>query len=323
MVQWYEGVADRLRREAEVEELKGDTAKVDVDIDEPRAPSDSSSDNSADERHGAEAYFRDPLYRNRRTRPTIIRTYSRQPPRAPRQFVEDRGRRVANSVRHFWNPFDRRRSLPDRDHDGEVPAVLDDDVTPTASGAQSQPRYAPKRPQVQRRESSLSSTDSESDVANRSGHPESPVLRHRRSHEPPSSPREYFPLYVEQPRRYSHDARHTESPGYGPTKTPIFATHVANLQAHKYYDRRTAAPARPSYPRHNVRYSHNEASPIKEDPPIIREPYEYSSRGSRRQSRERDRDRERDRERDRRMHRYVTPVDGVGGRRYPVEAPWR
>lgn len=49
-------------------------------------------------------------------------------------------------------------------------------------------------------------------------------------------------------------------------------------------------------------------------------------------SRDRDRDRdtgregERERERDRdraRTHRYVSGVDGVSGRRYPVEQSWR
>ncbi|KAF2815935.1 uncharacterized protein BDZ99DRAFT_376005, partial [Mytilinidion resinicola] len=78
MVQWYEGVADRLRKEAEAEEQRGDARRADVDVDDPRVTGDSSADSSADERHGAEAYFRDPLYRNRRGRPTIIHTYSRQ-----------------------------------------------------------------------------------------------------------------------------------------------------------------------------------------------------------------------------------------------------
>ena len=53
----------------------------------------------------------------------------------------------------------------------------------------------------------------------------------------------------------------------------------------------------------------------------------------RERERERDQDRERERERDRdrdrelrggRAHRYVSGVqDGVSGRRYPVEQPWR
>ncbi|OCK83372.1 hypothetical protein K432DRAFT_423398 [Lepidopterella palustris CBS 459.81] len=345
MVQWYEEVSERLRREAEAEEererekerLKHNITKVHVEVDDPAVSSEASADGSMDERNGAAAYFKDPLYRNRR--PNIVRRFSRNPGRADRQFVEDRSRDVANSVRHFWNPMNRRRSLPDRH--AEDGGQKEDDLTPTTT----EPRYPPHKRPHPRREDSFSSTDSDSDVPNH--HHNGPTLRHRRSHEPPPSPREYFPPHLNQPRRYSTDNRKSEAPTYGPTKAPLFATHVAQIQANNYYDRRPTMPPRASYPRRDVRYTIKEASPRESEPPHIREsresprvrePYEYPGRSSRRHSgerertrdrdrdsRDRDQDRSRDRDRDRdrqRVHRYVTPVDGVGGRRYPVEAPW-
>ena len=332
MVQWYEGVSERLGQEARAEEQRNASTRAHVEADEPRTSSETSGDssvddhNEVDERNGAAEYFRNPMYRNREGRPAIVRRFSKNPSRSPLQYVENRGRVVANSVRHFWNPWSRRRSFPDRcaDEDGE----FEDNPTPTDP----QSRYIHKRPHP-RREDSLSSTDSKSDVPR---HHPSPVLRHRRSHEPPSSPREYFPPYYEE-RRYSQDNRMSEPPAYGPTKSPLFATHIAQMQANNRYDRpdrRPAMPPRPThYPRQNVRYAVKQTGPRDSEPPVTREPYEYTNHSSRQRSREhdrdwdreRDRDREHDRDRDRqRVHRYVAPVDGgVGGRRYPVDAPWR
>ncbi|KAF2090052.1 hypothetical protein K490DRAFT_35850, partial [Saccharata proteae CBS 121410] len=80
MVNWYEGVSNRLRKEAEAEEAKqrpppGAGERM------PRTSSDFSADESFEEirkdANGAAAYFRNPLYRDRGGRPTIIRSYSR------------------------------------------------------------------------------------------------------------------------------------------------------------------------------------------------------------------------------------------------------
>jgi hypothetical protein len=233
-----------------------------------------------------------------------------------------------------------------------------------------------KRPHPPRRESTLSSTDSDSDSDGPSRR-RSPVLRQRRSHEPATSPREYFPAPYED-RRYPHaeapvppPQRKEDGPPplYGPTKSPLFATHVAQMQAHTYYDRRPAMPPRTSYRPHNVRYASVPPSP----PEVVEPPYTHEREAH--HSRDRDRERERDgyeryrrrsedvprereqvrdklsdrdrtrshdrvkdewddreersRERDRnfrggRGHRYVSGMqDGVSGRRYPVEQPWR
>ncbi|EOD48497.1 hypothetical protein GTA08_BOTSDO11874 [Neofusicoccum parvum] len=111
MLRWYESVSNRLRQECEVEEeqqrKRSSRPGPPGDGGEP-FDSDFSDEYSADERTGAAAYFRNPLYRNRDGRPTIIRRFSRADykPRSPREFVQDRGRLVANSIsRHIWTPW--------------------------------------------------------------------------------------------------------------------------------------------------------------------------------------------------------------------------
>lgn len=316
MVQWYDNVSARLGQEAAATETPPRTGY--------HAPTEFSEDSSADERTAAAEYFRNPLYKNREGRPTIIRRVSKQP------------KNIVQSVRHIFKPGPRRRSLPERhgeghDHDYEV------DRTPTGMPQ----RPAPRRFTSHRRDSISSSSESEDD-RNHS----SPRLRHRRSHEVPASPREYFPPY-DHVRRYSVDPNHmndsrsssvgkTGEPGFVPSQGKLFATQVAQLQP-QYV--RPGMPPRNSYargpPSRYGAHSH-QGSPRDGGTPIIREPidrYEYDSRDSSRsrggsrdigRERERDRDRDRDGDRDRpKAHRYVTPVDGVGGRRYPTEVPWR
>ncbi|KAF2737670.1 hypothetical protein EJ04DRAFT_430439 [Polyplosphaeria fusca] len=359
MEQWYENVANRLKREAEedaVEKEKPTRVRVEVDEAGPR----TSSEDSQDDRHTAAKYFDDPLNRKARARPSFIRHISK----TGQRHYEDRGRTVANSVRHMLNPFAKRRNIPGRYDDDD--GYSDEDATPI--GPAPAIRFSHKRPyppHAPRRDDSLSTTDSASDSDGPPSRRRTPVLRHRRSHDPPISPREYFPPYYDE-RRYSHDAVPPEprrsqngpSPVYGPTKSPLFATQVAQMQAHYPYDRRPSMPPRTGYrPQPGVRYS-KATSPREPDPPYVRErerdgyDASASSNSSRRRRRsdeygrgsndrsdsghsrsherlkdewdERDRSRDGDRDRDRaRGHRYVAGVDGVSGRKYPVEQSWR
>lgn len=283
MEQWYESVAERLRKAAEREAAeKQEAAGIRVDVDEPQPR--SSSEASGDERHAAASYFADPLYRNR-VRPGYMRHFSKGS-----VYSEDRSG-VVGRVRHVlnFNPFhnkERRRPSPSKYAHDEY---LDIDATPIATVPPQHPashhhRYsAPthKRPQAPRRKGSLPTTDSDSDdVRPRSR--SSPVLRHRRSHDPPATTaRDYFPPYYdERERRYSHDVTpepRSKSPDrpppplYGPTQTPLFATHVAKMQAQNYaYDSRPAGvPARGSYRSNTgIRYT---VSPPDPDPGYLRE----------------------------------------------------
>ncbi|ORY04570.1 hypothetical protein BCR34DRAFT_55820 [Clohesyomyces aquaticus] len=321
MEAWYQGVAERLKREAEEDALeKENVTHVRVEVDSPgpglgpgpRNSSDMSGEGSADDRHGAFKYFEDPLYRKERQRPTFVRRFSKA---APMQYVEDRGRLVAQTVRHMWNPFkDRRRNVPGRYEDD---SYSDEDATPIAPPIPvpvAVPLYSHKRPHPPRRESSLSSTDSESDHDRSPARHRDPApLRHRRSHEPATSPREYFPPAYDA-RRYSQDEpipvpanigkmQDGPPPLYGPTKSPLFATHVAQLQAHNYYERspRPAMPARTSYRPHNpgVRYTVTPPDPREADMSYVRDSYSPSgSSRHRRRSEEHPRERDRDREKD-------------------------
>ncbi|KAF2280640.1 uncharacterized protein EI97DRAFT_428737 [Westerdykella ornata] len=383
MEEWYQSVAERLKREAEMETAgKEETARVRVEVrdDGPR----SSSEISEEERRGAASYFSDPLYRRERPRAGYARQYSKQA-----SYSEDWGG-VVGRVRHMLNPFhrDRRKDRPRRDTDEEY---SDDslDATPLASVPPPihHHTYAPperKRPHAPRREGSASTSDSDSESDRPRLYRTSPVLRHRRSH-PPSSPPEYFPAYYgERERRYSHDTkpdpRRKQADGpppplYGPTKSPLFATHVAQLQAHAYgYERRSAAgPARTSNRPEEIRYvakvsdtdggyarererprerdRERERGRDKYNSPSSRcsRPYEDERRRSdgypeermgvrgdmlRTRSHDRvkdgwdEREHSKERGRDGRVRaRYVGGAggvqDGVGGRRYAAEPPWR
>jgi len=339
MIRWYEGVSEKLRKEAEEEEQRNVAGQQAEGGN--RTSSEFTGDESADdERAGAARYFRDPMYRNR-PRPHIVRRFSRA---FPRDFVNDPRRSISTTVRHFWPPWTRRQSLPEQHRDDEA---YNDGPTPTqtvparyvAAPATAQhlsphrPTHHPHhRPRVYRRSSSL--TDTDSDPSDRPR--KSPAaLRHRRSHEPPASPREYFPSQKVQARGYSTDIRRTDSAaGYGPSKPPPFTVHIGQMQPNGYFERRPVMPSRENYGRSGTvrRYS---AQPRDEEPldrrqSINRYGYDEPRRSStqRSRSRERERDRGERGERNRELqtkpvHRYVTPVDGVGGRRYPVEAPWR
>ncbi|KAF2748548.1 hypothetical protein M011DRAFT_400750, partial [Sporormia fimetaria CBS 119925] len=77
MEEWYQGVADRLQREAEMEAAeKQEPTRVRVEVHD-RGPR-TSSETSDYERHGAATYFSDPLYRRTRTRPGYARHFSKQ-----------------------------------------------------------------------------------------------------------------------------------------------------------------------------------------------------------------------------------------------------
>ncbi|KAF2644635.1 hypothetical protein P280DRAFT_465932 [Massarina eburnea CBS 473.64] len=339
MVSWHEGVAARLRREAEddaaekeekenaKENAKGPRVHVHIDEHGPRTSSEMSNDEYAEERQAAATYFADPLYRKDNRRPPISRHFSggsRDGRRWGQEEEKNRGRLIISSVRHMFNPFgrDKRRSLPGgRYVDDEY---SDDNVTPTVSQPQPAPRYTAnvpypsshKRPHPKRRESTLSSTDSDSDSDHPPSRRRTPVLRTRISHEPPSTGRDYFPQYYED-KRYLHDvppitpSRKEDGPPalYGPTKAPIFATHVAQIQAHSHYYPSSDSPRRPAMPPrtgyrpsppnvHGVRYA--VPPPDVHDPPYARErgreayePLSGNSRHRRRRSEDIPRERER------------------------------
>jgi len=284
MEAWYQGVAARLKREAEEEASGG--RRHGTDETDARTSTDSGDASSADEKHGAFRYFEDPLYRNaRRPRPTFSRHVSKQAARPA-----DDIRTVASRVRHMLSPWsNRRRTMPGR---YESDSYSDEEVTPIAPLPPSAPRYAashrrphpppaapqppqppPRPPHPPPRPSQPppradASTDSDSDADRLPTRRRTPVLRTHRSHDLPTTQHEYFPAYQDA-RRYSHqneptarlDGRSSSAatspqPVYRPTTSPLFATQVAQLQARKYYDHRPTMPDRSSYRpvQHGTRY---------------------------------------------------------------------
>ena len=235
MTQWYEKSSQRLRLEArgvaqpqEAPERNGTR----------RTNSTAEEWSSADEKSDAAEYFADPMYKGKRTRPSVVRRLSRQVPRSPREYVADRGRAVAHRVRHFINPEtrDRRKGLPDRYPD----EVVDDDLTPTGV----HPRYVPPRA-ARHRSPSLGDSDSDLDERpprrpsrsprrrspNDDDAETSPVIPRRRSHDLSRSPHGYFPPQEQHYRRHSAHLEPNAGVAFVPSKAPPFAAQVAHLSA--------------------------------------------------------------------------------------------
>lgn len=233
MEEWYEGVAARLRKEAEAE---ANGSRVE---DEPRSSADLSGDgSSADEKSGAFKYFEDPMYRKARPRPTFMRHVSKEQARAG----SDHGPMAR--VRHMLNPWSRRRSIPPGRYDDD--SFSDEDATPIAPHPPvTQRQSVHKRPYPPRRESSLSSTDSDSDEKPPSRR-RTPDLRDRKSHDSPVPPREYFPSYHEPYRPSPSGCRATD----------LTQGHRAHHHLLPYTVRRMLQPTAPRKPPSLPRTSH-------------------------------------------------------------------
>ncbi|KAF7190423.1 hypothetical protein HII31_08137 [Pseudocercospora fuligena] len=177
MVAWYEGVSERLRREAEEEERM---KRIEVEHDDETPPrrlherahppprredgNVTDEEGSVDSRGPALAYFRNPLYRHVDGRPSIVRRSSKRPALSPRPTMLDKGKeaastfgRIARSVGspHLWDghsrshsrdhPSSRRKSHPDSRYSP------DEAASPAVAGA-----YPDRHPHPPREHSSHS-----------------------------------------------------------------------------------------------------------------------------------------------------------------------
>lgn len=234
MMSWYEGVSERLRREAEEDEKVRITAAED---DRPDTPNDGANkhhrritrhaheseaeESSPDSKGGALAYFRNPLFRTVDGRPGVVRRGSRRPQIKQQNsgsFIT-RGKTVASAVGnvvknvgspHLWDghatkekekerDHRRRRSLPDKHR---FDSNNGHDSAPSSPPGL-HPRYHEHH---RRRDSSLSNSDRSWELDTSPRHSPAPHHRHhthhsdsgpraRRSHDAEPSPREYFPPY--------------------------------------------------------------------------------------------------------------------------------
>lgn len=231
MVAWYEGVSERLRKEAEDEERQREVEAEQAEvrrIQYRRNREDPEDQESVDSRGLAMAYFRNPLYRQD-GRPTIVRRNSKRPQLSPRRSsMKDKAKEGATSVGHvirnigsphLWDgrggsksqsrerSKDRRRrsSLPDNKyhHPGDRPPSASYDARAPSygshhhrsrSGQQSEPESGADA--VESRNTSGGATPTASDSRNQVNNPPNaqdndPTLRHSRSHEPTPSQKEY------------------------------------------------------------------------------------------------------------------------------------
>ncbi|CAD0084591.1 unnamed protein product [Aureobasidium vineae] len=331
MVEWYEGMSSRLRREAEEQER----IRVQPIEDRPDTPNNSKhhrkisrySDNALtddesppDHKNFAIAYFRDPLFRTIDGRPGLVRNGSRRrPPLSPRDSFVHRSKTVAstfgNVIKHVGSPHlwdghaatkekekdrdhRRRKSLPDKHHYQDLDSDGDHVRQYSRRGSvQDSPPEHHHRQSHHHETSSLRPSPTYHD----------PNIRHRRPHGP-TSPREYFPpVNDENDMRRSSSATHLKprstSPqksGFMPSVSPLFATHVAR-EGHRPSSRSRQSSAR---------------SP--ERPELARQPGDGgsgsevgSNRGGNRGTRPK-------------VARFQdSPVGGLGGRKYPVESAYR
>lgn len=267
MVAWYEGVSERLRKEADEEERRRDIEATQAEVRRinDRIPHpDTDEEGSVDSKGPALAYFRNPLYRHVDGRPTIIRRSSKRPALSPRPTMMDKGKGAASSVGHviknigsphLWegrtssksrerHRDHRRRSLPEN--------RFYDDQTPTSAGHDSKTsahQHRRHRSGQMERPGTPSGDDDEWDAeegeplqspyARNSRHGDDyqdPSLRHSRSHEPTPSQKEvpdYFHGYDTNNSR-GNSAQPDTPPvangmgtGFGPSQSPLFASHIA------------------------------------------------------------------------------------------------
>ncbi|KAF2859014.1 hypothetical protein K470DRAFT_278091 [Piedraia hortae CBS 480.64] len=220
MVAWYEGVSERLKREAE-EEAQG---VHEPERDDRRRPEryqvrgEYDDDGSLTSRGPALAYFRNPLYRHVDGRPSIVR-------RASKTRAAVKGKEAAMAVGHvfrnigsphLWDGNEkdrlRRKSVPDRHH------YRDDSYS---------------------RQRHLHSSDSEYDleplpehrsVSNNSRPRQShsyEAMPNRRSGEHPPQPPGRRPS-PPSPTSESSDSDVRPGAGFAPSAGPLFATQVAH-----------------------------------------------------------------------------------------------
>lgn len=228
MVAWYEGVSERLRKEAEEEERRRDIEAQQAEVrrinDRPPHP-DTDEEGSIDSKGPALAYFRNPLYRHVDGRPTIIRRSSKRPALSPRPTMMDKGKGAASSVGHviknigspnLWqgrptsksrgsHRDHRRRSLPENKfYDEQPPTSAPHDPKDSPhhhrrhrSGQSERPDTASGDEDWENRQSEGGEPSAHSSHSRHSRHGDEtdPALRHSRSLGPCRSRVAYLPAW--------------------------------------------------------------------------------------------------------------------------------
>ena len=267
MVAWYEGVSERLRREAVEEERQREIEAHQAEVRRIQYRGrDDEEEGSVDSKGLARAYFSNPLYRHGDGRPSIVRRNSKRPALSPRPTgVMGKGKEAATTAGHvirniasphLWDGSTpskshsrerdrdrRRRSLPENRYRAEEPptsAGYDSNFSPGREGHHHHRHSSGQqdRPSTSSTDDTWTSEDDAPDHSHRHHHRDDPELRHSRSHEPTPSQKEYgdyFQGYDDPSRQTSsHDnggdtplSPNGIGPQFGPSASPLFASHIA------------------------------------------------------------------------------------------------
>lgn len=266
MVAWYEGVSERLRKEAEEEEVKQRHVEQ-ADAEHRIHTEDASDDEDSHNSRAALAYFRNPLYRHVDGRPSIVRKNSKRPNLSPRETMMDKGKHAATTVGHvvrniaspsLWDGGHSHSSSGSRDRDRDrrrrsLPHHYPGDPPPTDYFDRPSSRYhgnhhSRRHSAVQAESPQPGSPPIASPNPRHTGQYD-PHLRPSRSYEPTPSPGGYFPPFSTSPeprgsRRHSASDTYSNpppvntdhpseqpspglGPSFGPSQSPLFASRVA------------------------------------------------------------------------------------------------
>lgn len=354
MVNWYEGVSERLRREAEEDEKIRITA---VEDDRPDTPNDGvknpnrritrhaheseTEDSSPDSKGAALAYFRNPLFRTVDGRPGVVRRGSKRPQMNQQNSasIMQRGKVVASTVGnvvknvgspHLWNGHitkDKERDRQRRSFSDKHRFDDDGNDSPQNSPPGLHPHYQERHGRHDgdspgsEKSWEPSSSPRPSPVHrhhNHQSHHSDSSIRHRKSHDVEQSPKEYFPAYDNAtPRRSSAaflDARAT-SPSQ-PGFVPSQSPLFATQVARGDVMGGYRLQARPKPPstQKQSEYAGTQRTSSARYPSNGRDDRQGTASDSGR----------RERTKQTRFEKpSAPPVDGVSGRRYPNESGWR
>ncbi|KAK5165774.1 uncharacterized protein LTR77_008697 [Saxophila tyrrhenica] len=342
MVAWYEGVSERLRREAEEEEHQRDIEAEQAEQKRlhPKKEEVEDDEGSVDSRGPALAYFRNPLFRHVDGRPSIVRRNSKRPQLSPRPTVIDKGKGAATTMGHvirnigsphLWDGRHPSKSQSrERDRYGKRRTSLPDNrysqpsEPPTSAGydASFGPGYSKqsrrRSGQVDHPPSGSSGEDEPPPgVSPRPGshyqsHQQSaderdPTIRHSRSHEPTPSQKEYpdyFHGFDDPSRRNSTYDSASPAPSANGVG-PSFGPSASPLFAS--HVAKQPQPAPPPQPRFQ---SGEQWGPPRKAPSVRRaqeRPYSRSPDPSSRHRDDRDRDSRHHSSRDRRPRYEQSP----------------
>ena len=177
MVAWYEAVSERLMKEAQMEQERQD-AKDGKRFSQATGSRDYLNvPNEAIDAHN----HRPPKYDRNELRTSKDKLYK---PWQPFDFVEEKGRYVASTVKNFWDHHPRSHLGSYSGHATKGSSSYVRNATSNSPRGRSRPSHS------RRRSSSLTSLSSEeAEPRSRHGHYQDPRAQRRQSYEPSSSPR--------------------------------------------------------------------------------------------------------------------------------------